>query len=176
MNSRDVPLPYRTIEKRMRKVVRCVAGLLTVALITQLGFAGAVGQTASQDEVAKRFIGMWRLVSAPSPLRGQNPTGFIVYDKSGNMAAQIMPDRPRPKFAATQPTPEEAKEALIGYVAYFGTYTVDANAKTVTHHRTGNIHPGAAATVVRRFEFVGDDRVILRPVENENVLTWERVK
>ena len=35
---------------------------------------------------------------------------------------------------------------------------------------------GAAATVVRRFEFLGDDRVILRPVENENVLTWERVK
>ena len=29
---------------------------------------------------------------------------------------------------------------------------------------------------VRRFEFVGDDRVVLRPAENENVLTWERVK
>ena len=159
----------------MRKVVG-FAALFAIGLSAYLGFSGALGQTAPQDEVAKRFIGMWRLVSGPTPARGQNPTGFIVYDKSGNMAAQIMPDRPRPKFGAAQPTPDEAKEALIGYTAYFGTYTVDAGAKTVTHYRTGNINPGATATVVRRFEFVGDDRVILRPVENENILIWERVK
>jgi hypothetical protein len=160
----------------VRKVVRFAVGLFAVGAIAQLGFPSALGQTMSQDEVAKRLIGMWRLVSAPSPARGQNPTGFIIYDRSGNMAAQIMPDRARPKFTTTQPTPEEAKEALIGYTAYFGTYTVDGNAKTVTHHRTGNINPGAATTVVRRFEFVGDDRVILRPMENKNILTWERVK
>ena len=160
----------------MRKVVGFAVGLFAVAAMAHLGIPSALGQNTSQDEIANRFIGMWRLVSAPSPARGQKPTGFIVYDKSGNMAAQIMPDRPRPKFTATQPTPEEAKEALNGYTAYFGTYTVDANAKTVTHHRTGNINPGAAETVVRRFEFVDDDRVILRPAENENVLTWERVK
>ena len=125
----------------------------------------------------RKLVGMWRLVSAPTPARGPNPTGLIVYDKSGHMAAQIMPDRPRPKYAAAdKATPEEAKEALIGYTAYFGTYTVDANAKTVTHHRSGNITPGAPTTVVRRFEFVGDDRVILRPVENTNELLWERVK
>jgi lipocalin-like protein len=159
----------------MRKAVG-FAALFAIGVIAHLGSSGALAQTAPRDEVARQFIGMWRLVSAPTPARGQNPTGFIVYDKSGNMAAQIMPDRPRPKFGAAQPTPEEAKEALIGYTAYFGTYTVDAGAKTVTHYRTGNINPGAAATVVRRFEFVGDDRVILRPVENENVLIWERVK
>ena len=109
----------------MRKVVGFAVGLFAVGAIAHLGFLSALGQTMSQDEVAKRLIGMWRLVSAPSPARGQYTTGFIVYDKSGNMAVQIMPDRPRPKFTATQPTPEEAKEALIGYAAYFGTYTVD---------------------------------------------------
>ena len=160
----------------MRKIVGFAVGLFALGAMAHIGIPSALGQNVSQDEIAKRFIGMWRLVSAPTPARGQNPTGFIIYDKSGNMAAQIMPDRPRPKFTATQPTPEEAKEALNGYTAYFGTYTVDANAKTVTHHRTGNINPGGAATVVRRFEFVGDDRVVLRPAENENVLTWERVK
>jgi hypothetical protein len=40
------------------------------------------------------------------------------------MAVQIMPDRDRPKFANSQPTPDEAKSALVGYTAYFGTYTV----------------------------------------------------
>jgi hypothetical protein len=117
------------MEDRMRKVLGFALGLFAIGAIAHLGIPSVLGQTAPQDEVAKRFVGMWRLVSAPSPTHGQNPTGFIIYDKSGNMAAQIMPDRPRPKFAGTQPTPEEAKEALIGYTAYFGTYTVDATAK-----------------------------------------------
>lgn len=38
------------------------------------------------------------------------------------MAVQVMPDRPRAKFAAAEPTPEEAKAALTGYSAYFGTW------------------------------------------------------
>jgi len=92
------------------------------------------------------------------------------------MAAQIMPDRPRAKYAAAQPTPEEAKAAITGYTAYFGTYTVDEKARTVTHHRKANLNPGGIDTVVRRYEFVTRDRIILRPVENQNQLTWERVK
>ena len=74
------------------------------------------------------------------------------------------------------PTPEEANAALIGYTAYFGTYTIDVQAGTVTHYRKGNINPGAITDVVRRYEFVGDNRVILNPVENPaNKLAWERV-
>jgi hypothetical protein len=73
-------------------------------------------------------------------------------------------------------TGQEAKAALIGYTAYFGTYTVDVQAGTVTHYRKGNINPGAITDVVRRYEFVGDNRVILNPAENPaNKLTWERV-
>jgi hypothetical protein len=53
---------------------------------------------------------------------------------------------------------------------------VDVQAGTVTHYRKGNINPGAITDVVRRYEFVGDNRVILNPVENPaNKLTWERV-
>ena len=56
------------------------------------------------------------------------------------MAVQIMPDRNRPKYAA-QPTPEEAKAALIGYTAYFGTYTVDdRNALSQRQHQPGRYH------------------------------------
>ena len=73
-------------------------------------------------------------------------------------------------------TPEEAKESLIGYTAYFGTYKVDEKAGTVTHYRAGNITAGAPNVVVRRYEFVSPDRIILRPVESQNALTWERVK
>src|SRR5215468_9273337 len=127
-----------------------------IALGLTLTFNLAHGQAT---EVAKRFIGTWRLVSIVNakgekdPLRGANPRGVIMYDAYGNMAVQIMPDRGRPKFAVNQATPEEAQSALLGYTAYFGTYSVDSVANTVTHHRQGNINPGSIGDYVRRYEF-----------------------
>jgi hypothetical protein len=41
-------------------------------------------------------------------------TGLMHYDSLRNMAAQVIPNRSRPKYAGVQPTPEEAKEALTG--------------------------------------------------------------
>lgn len=160
--------------------------LLLVAVMMCLGSAGVGGQSARQSKTAKRFIGTWRLVSITggnantATSRGAHPTGYIMYDATGHMAVQIMPDRVRPKYAGTSPTPDEARAALIGYTAYFGTYTIDEQAKTVTHHHEGSINPGIAATDgVRRYEFAGD-RVTLTPLESsQNApthLTWERVK
>ncbi len=165
----------------MRKVGLLGMTLFIGVLIIRLGPSGASGQSVSQGDVTKRFIGTWRLVSIVSngqtdPNRGAHPTGLIYYDGTGHMAVQIMPDRPRPKYVGPQPTPDEAKAALIGYTAYFGRYTIDERAGTVTHHRQGNINPGAIVDVVRRYEFAPGDRLILRPVENMNELTWERVK
>jgi hypothetical protein len=65
---------------------------------------------------------------------------------------------------------------MTGYTAYFGTYTIDESARTVTHHRTGNIHPDSLIDVVRRYEFASGNRLILRPVENQDELAWERIK
>jgi hypothetical protein len=134
---------------------------------------------------ATRFIGTWRLVAitgqdvATEPIRGALPTGMIHYDATGHMAVQIVPDRRRPPFSGVYPTPEEALAAVIGYTAYFGTYRIDERARTVTHHREGNINPGGLGDFVRRYEFLADDRLALRPVESENPigrLVWERVK
>jgi hypothetical protein len=146
------------------------------AIVVLLAVAAASDANA---QGAKQLVGTWRLVdinNGTDPNRGPRPIGLIYYDAHGNMAAQIMPDRPRAKYAATQPTPDEAKAAITGYTAYFGTYTVDEKARTVTHHRRANLNPGGIDTVVRRYEFVTPDRIILRPVENQNQLTWERVK
>jgi hypothetical protein len=137
-------------------------------------------QVRAQTDVTKRFVGTWRLVSTTAagkedPNRGAHPTGLIMYDAKGNMAVQIQPDRPRQKYAGAQPTPEEAKAALAGYTAYFGTYSVDDKAGRVTHHRSGNVNPGGMGDFIRRYEFVGANRLVLRPVENQNALTWERI-
>ena len=84
----------------MRWIAPLGSVLLVVMSITRLGCDSASGQTA--DDATKRFVGMWRLVSITTsgqvnPDRGPHPTGFIVYDRSGNMAVQIMPDRNRPR-------------------------------------------------------------------------------
>ena len=93
------------------------------------------------------------------------------------MAAQVMPSRARPKYAGAQPTPDEAKEAITGYLAYFGTYTVDEQRHTITHHRKANINPGQIGDdAVRRYEFAPGDRVILTPVDSRNPIVWERAR
>ena len=143
---------------------------LVVTLITQAGARNTSGQTPPASEEAKRFIGTWRLISDSS-------TGLMYYDGLGNMAAQVMPARARPTYAAAQPTPNEAKEAITGYLAYFGTYTVDERTHTITHHRKGNINPGQVDDdAARRYEFAPGDRVILTPVDSGNRITWERAK
>ncbi len=99
---------------------------------------------------------------------------MIYYDRSGAMAAQIAPDRHVP-MAGAEPTAEEARAALAGYIAYFGTYTIDEEARTVTHHRQGSVQPGDLSDYVRTYEFVGD-RLILRPVGSRQEVIWERFK
>ncbi len=138
---------------------------------------------AEKGEDAKRFVGSWKLVSIEDDggpnSRGDHPVGLIYYDAAGNMAAQIMPDRARPKWKSGEgPTPEQAKEAITGYTAYFGTYSVDEKARTVSHHREGSLTPGTVGVdAVRKYEFAPGDRLILTPVENPSVrLTWERAR
>lgn len=150
-------------------------------LVAAIGFG--FSPTAESGDDAKRFVGTWKLVSIesegqPDP-RVTHPIGLGYYDSSGNMAGQIMPDRNRPKWKQGEsPTPEQAKEAIAGYTAYFGTYTVDEKAHTVTHHRKGSLNAGEVGVdAVRQYEFAPGDRLILTPVDNPSLhLTWERVR
>jgi hypothetical protein len=170
-------MSFLSVEVMMRR--------LLWALIV-LGFA--FSPSAEEAEEAQRFVGSWKLVSIEDDrgteerqerVRGQHPTGLIYYDAVGNMAAQIMPDRPRAKWKVGEgPTPEQAKDAITGYTAYFGTYTVDEKTRTVSHHRKGSLTPGTVGVdAVRRYEFASNDRLILTPVENPKIrLTWERIR
>jgi hypothetical protein len=134
----------------------------------------------SEQQTAKqRLIGSWRHIGSttdgkPRAERGSTPKGIIIYDAHGHMACQVAPDRQVIKAGAT-PTGEEAKAALDGHIAYFGTYSVDDQARTVTHHREGSVQPGDKGDVVRGYEFVGD-RLILRPVGTTTEVIWERIK
>ncbi len=146
------------------------------------------------DKLAKQFVGAWRLVSIEgnsrvTPSTYDQPTGIIMYDSSGWMGVHIIRRADRKPFAGgiNKGTPEEKAAAFDSYTAYYGTYTVDAKAGTVTHHLEGRLAPGGRGVDnVRYFEFQGN-RVILMPVEDGKggriarkdatyKLTWERIK
>ncbi len=76
--------------------------------------------------------------------------------------------------AGAEPTGDEAKAALADHIAYFGTYSIDERACTVTHHRAGSVQPGDKGDVVRGYEFAGD-RLILRPVGTTREVIWQRI-
>ena len=174
-----IPLKIRLPFSSARRIA-AVVGLGIVAMLCG-ACVGESGQGKSQAELRKAFVGTWRLVSieggANDGNRGAKPSGLIIYDAMGNMAAQIMPDRPRPKYTGT-PTPEQALDAMRGYGAYFGTYTIDEKAGTVTHHRQGMLDAGAV-DFVRKFELTPDGKKItLTPIGGSGPpthLTWEKV-
>jgi Lipocalin-like domain len=127
----------------------------------------------------QRLIGSWRHIGSmvngqPRPGQGAHPKGIIIYDTHGHMACQVAPDRVVSK-AGDKPTGEEALAALDGHIAYFGTYSVDDKARTVTHHRLGSVQPGDKGDLVRGYEFSGN-RLILRPLGTKTEVIWERIK
>jgi hypothetical protein len=119
-----------------------------------------------------------------------HPHGIIVYDASGRMATQQANVGDRKPFAKGPKagTLEVRAAAFDSYGAYYGTYTVDSKAGTITHHIEDGLNPALRGRDnVRWFEFQGDDRVVLIPRENGNggviarkdatyKLTWERIK
>jgi hypothetical protein len=170
---------------------RLLATFASVAILLAGSSDFAQAGRQADATVAQKVVGTWLLAAYSSTdpetqrLRGARPTGLIVYDKSGRMSVQIMPERKRraftgqffPVYAGPRPTPDEALDAVMGYTAYFGTYLVDERAGTIIHKRDGNLNPTALGNFVRRYRFVNEDRVVLTPVENDgDQLTWERVK
>lgn len=160
--------------------------------------AGALGQASTAGGDRTKFVGTYSLVTTEvkDPKTGawsQTPNfhsiGYITYSDTGHMGVHIMP-KVRTRFAANIPTPAEAQQALRGYTAYFGSFTVDAGEKVVSHHRVGQINPGGAPVLKRYYDFVPDprnpqggyERLILTPVpasggkdQATNRLIWERM-
>jgi hypothetical protein len=129
-------------------------------------------------KVANKLLGAWRYVGTrindTNWDRGANPKGMIYY----------------------------AFTAVKDYIAYFGTYTVDEAAGTVTHHRQDSLRsarrngdadrarrqaharrrgddaarsmPGDGGDLVRRYELNGD-RLVLRAPNSTFEVTWERI-
>ena len=140
---------------------------------------------------ARDFEGAWQLAGVdfrhtngqPVPLYGRDPQGLLVYTASGHMTAQVMhPQRP-PVPGREAPGALAAYHALlIGYIAYFGTYTVDSQAATISHQVQGALIPQwVGGTQVRHYEFAGRRLTLRVPLDQlgsnlqSGELIWERI-
>jgi hypothetical protein len=160
---------------------RCAVGLLALA-------------PAAAAQANKKFVGVWKLVSCESkdPASGEirypfgkKPIGRITYDAAGRMSAQLMnTERRKVGGAPTRgsrnvmrdATPEEMRSMLAGYMAYFGTYDVDENARTVIHHVQACLIPSWVGNDQRRlYEFSGDQLILTANFDGgSNRLVWQR--
>ena len=141
----------------------------------------------------EQFIGTWKLVSIEHRRSdgqltypyGRNAVGIVMYDANGHMSAQIMrPDHPA--FASCdifKGTPMETKSTVEGFVAYYGTYEVNHEEGTVTHHVEGSSFPNWVGLAQRRFfEFSGNRLTLSTPPmpmggqQVTGVMVWERTE
>jgi len=144
----------------------------------------------SADEIAKRFAGMWRLVSNPQRLadgttrEGSNSVAYAMFDSNASHMCFVSmnPNRPRWK-SETAPTPEEGLSAIKGFGAYCGTVEIHAKEGFIVRNYEINQTPNAVGKATKRwYTFQGNNRMSLRidapertaPIV-ENTLIWERV-
>jgi len=136
--------------------------------------------------------GTWQLLSRidltasgerrAEPSLGEDPLALLIYDASGNFAAQFMR---RDRSQAVPEGPSEAKNnsrAQGGYDAYFGTYTVDDEAGSVTQRLLGALSRENVGAVLTRAMAVDGDRLVIRidttaadGAAVTRTLTWQRV-
>src|SRR5579863_4391605 len=138
--------------------------------------------------VHERLLGAWRLASShwedaagtvDSPL-GDDAVGQLIYDRSGAVSAQLM-RRNQPRFADDdwrRATAGERAAAWIGYFCYFGTYTIDEAAATVSHRIEGSWFPNLVGTdQLRRFSFDRDRLSLTAETPWGRVtLIWEKIR
>jgi Lipocalin-like domain len=152
------------------------------ALLIVLVVAALPWRVSAQTDQAKSIVGTWKVTSyireeipsgAKSDVMGAHPSGYINYGADGRMMVVIVgSDRKKPVGAVA--TPEEAEALIRSLIAYAGAYTVDGEAKTVTHHidvswdesRTGESY-------VRTYKLVGD-RLTLTTLPSKDPATGKK--
>ena len=122
--------------------------------------------------LAAAILGIWKLKSREDvdaagqihidPLLGRDPLGILCFAPS-HFAAQFMKrDRSREESV---PQPVQVKNntvAVNGYQAYFGTYSIDEIAGTLTTHLEGSISPGNVGNTYVRNARVLDNELFIQ--------------
>ena len=145
------------------------------------------------NSLADRLVGSWELLSRldrtatgeerVEPSLGSDPIAFLVFDRAGHFAAQFMKrDRGSAVDGAASTAVSNNSRAQGGYDAYFGTYSVEQDGRTVSTHLLGALSRENVGQVFRRRMSVEADTLTIEldttTASGEAVsrtLRWKRV-
>ena len=139
---------------------------------------------------AQRIVGTWQLITRTvkradgsiviDPVLGEKPSGRLVYDAGGAMSLQMMRTGRKDAISApANPRDKSNPRVILGYDSYFGRYTVDEKAGTVTHHVEGSLFPeDLGDDWVRPFTLKGDTLTLSLTGEDglTRTLTFQRMR
>jgi len=185
---------------RKSKAAFILAAVLAIACLTAWARTGAFAKTSAHPDVREQLAGSWSLVSRVSTLangevlpdRGlaATPKGLLIYDRTGHVAAQLSRQGRTVEMIPAE-CPEAAKirgtndtvQSVLGYDAYFGTFTVNEKQGFVVHHVESALFPGDVGKDIKRnFSLSGDtlklnfNTTTADGTAVTRTLVWERIK
>jgi hypothetical protein len=178
--------PGPTSTRKVKQMKKTVAW----SIFLVLGQLNSTSRAQSQDDIAKQFAGMWRLVSNPQRLadgttrQGSNSVAYVMFDTdAGHMCFVSMDPNRRRWKSETAPTPEERLSVTRGFGAYCATVEIHAKEGFLVRLYEINQNPNAVGKATKRwYTFQGTNRMSSRidtPELNsplvESTLIWERV-
>jgi Lipocalin-like domain len=142
--------------------------------VSMLGLALLPGSVvAQQKSLREQLVGAWELVSCDRTTANAvkqpycaNPTGILILDASGRYA-HIIAAGGRPKLTAVNrvDTPaDQYKAAAQGFVANFGTWSVNEAGRTITRHYEAALLPNYEGRDVKNsVNIAGDELRLVDP-------------
>jgi len=152
-----------------------------VAAVTVLTLTGVSSpqsaEKADASSVKEKLVGAWRLAwEDEQGTDGKmkhivDHKGTIVYTRDGHMSVQIM----LPNTNAPRDVDNPVKYDQGGYEAYYGTYEVNEEAHTVTHHVQGSLVRALVGKDLTRVYQFSDGQLILKSSRADEhwTIAWE---
>lgn len=128
---------------------------------------------ADHSSAKEKLIGAWHLVAMEEPgadgrlIRITNRKGMLIYSHDGHMSVEIM--YPESEAAVSN------DYVLNGYEASFGSYDVNEEAHTVTHHVQGSVTRALVGKDLTRVYRFAERRLIIQSARSEEhwSVVWE---
>lgn len=166
--------------------------IISLSALTALGFALLPSTAISKQKSLKdQLVGTWTLVSAnqvskdgvKSDRWGSNPRGRAIFEANGRYSFMIF-RTDIPKFASNnmnQVTAEEAKAAIQGMTANYGTWSIDEATKTLTTNIEGSSSPNLNGGTQKRIisSISADELKYTNPasqIGSVDDVVWKRAK
>ena len=159
--------------------MRAILGSMLAVILLALTATSSpqAGKRSDAGSVRERLIGAWRLAwedeqGADGKMNHiVDHQGTIVYTRDGHMSVQIM----LPSTDNARDVRNPVKYDQGGYEAYYGTYEVNEQANSVTHHVQGALVRALVGKHLTRIYRFSDGQLILkssRPDEHWTI-AWE---